>query len=99
MEVHGSTAGTAGTAEAGKALPPNQPPDDSAPVTRGEFRETTLLMRGEFKEEINATKAELKEDISNVKAELKEDIHKSERRVLLALVSILVTVVIAIFSG
>ena len=33
------TTGTAKTAEAGKALPPDQPPDDNAPVTRGEFRE------------------------------------------------------------
>jgi len=85
---HAKAAGTAGTAnpaEAGKALPPDQPPDDNAPVTRGEFREEVNRLDKKMevgfaeldkKMEVGfaETKAELKGDISDAKAELNKSI-------------------------
>jgi len=67
---------TANPAKSGETAPPNQSPDNNAPVTQAEFREATLITRSEFKEEI-----------SDVKVELKEDIHKLERRLLWATLS------------
>jgi len=112
MEVRGSaaeaaeaakTTATANPAKTGETQPPNQPPDDNAPVTRGEFREETYKLD----RKIDATKAELKEDIhkldkkmgvgfAETKAELKDEIHKSGRTTLWTVVSIFGSLVVAV---
>ena len=100
------TTGTANPAEAGKALPPDQPPDDNAPVTRGEFREEVNRLDKKMevgfaeldkKMEVGfaETKAELKGDISN----LRDDFHESEKKMLRMMVSTIVSMTLAALAA
>ncbi|MDD9807861.1 MAG: hypothetical protein OXU34_06285, partial [Gammaproteobacteria bacterium] len=63
-------AGTANPAEAGKALPPNQPPGDNAPVTRTEFREEIHKLD----KRVEVGFADTDRKISDTKAELNKSI-------------------------